>query len=271
VLPLQKQILRGQAEAVANMIGDFIREIESHVEWVTLLPWTSDDLKDRRIDVWRLLRQVPAITEFAHFDRSGKEQIGVQRGIKIIPLGTKCFGATPLPVQAEAGGLGIGTSVDANLWECLNTSNMSNEPQFSVAMAKGVYYGPVYFRQETEPCMTLSRRGRGGNAGVSVVEVNLKILWDVVSQIKVGDKGDAYVVDAQGRLLAHPDISLVLRNTDMSHLAQVQAALAPDSASSDQAQVAHDLNGRRVLTAYAPLAPLGWRVLVEQPASYPLW
>jgi hypothetical protein len=32
----------------------------------------------------------------------------------------------------------------------------------------------------------------------------------LVSQIKVGDRGQAYVVDAQGRLIAHPDISLVL-------------------------------------------------------------
>jgi hypothetical protein len=34
----------------------------------------------------------------------------------------------------------------------------------------------------------------------------------------------AYVVDADDRLIAQPDISLVLRNTDMTKLAQVQAA-----------------------------------------------
>jgi hypothetical protein len=61
---------------------------------------------------------------------------------------------------------------------------------------------------------------------VSVAEVNLKLIWDVVSQIKVGAHGHAYEVDGQGRLIAHPDISLVLRNTDLSRLAQVQAARA---------------------------------------------
>jgi hypothetical protein len=35
----------------------------------------------------------------------------------------------------------------------------------------------------------------------------------VVSQIKVGERGLAYVVDAKGRLVAHPHISLVWRNT----------------------------------------------------------
>ena len=85
-------------------------------------------------------------------------------------------------------------------------------------MAKKVYYGPVYFRRESEPYMTLALAGTRRDAGVSVAEVNLKLIWDVVSQIKVGERGHAYVIDAQGRLIAHPDISLVLRNTDMTRL-----------------------------------------------------
>ncbi len=72
--------------------------------------------------------------------------------------------------------------------------------------------------------MTLSLAGTRRDAGVSIAEVNLKLIWDVVSKIKVGENGHAYVVDGRGRLIAHPDISLVLRNTDMSCLAQVQAA-----------------------------------------------
>jgi signal transduction histidine kinase len=90
----------------------------------------------------------------------------------------------------------------------------------------------------------------------------------VVSQIKVGAHGQAYVVDAQGRLIAHPDISLVLRNTDLARLAQVQAARARGAGvPPDQVQVAQDLQGRRVLTAYAPVEPLGWLVFVELPAD----
>ncbi len=36
----------------------------------------------------------------------------------------------------------------------------------------------------------------------------------------------AYVIDAHSRLIAHPDISLELRTTDMSKLAQIQAGRA---------------------------------------------
>ena len=39
------------------------------------------------------------------------------------------------------------------------------------------------------------RQRRGGQS---------KLIWDVVTQIKVGERGHAYVVDARGRLVAHP-------------------------------------------------------------------
>src|SRR2546427_748838 len=123
--------------------------------------------------------------------------------------------------------------------------------------------------------MTLAIAGTRRDAGVSVAEVNLKLIWDVVSQIKVGERGHAYVVDAQGRLIAHPDISLVLRNTDMSKLAQVRAARAGVASGgadtsdnpSETVQEAENIEGRKVLTAYAPVAPLGWLMFVELPAE----
>ncbi|MGO9327262.1 MAG: hypothetical protein ACLQJ0_04005, partial [Steroidobacteraceae bacterium] len=95
---------------------------------------------------------------------------------------------------------------------------------------------------------------------------NLKLIWDVLSKIKFAGHGRAYVVDAAGRLIAHPDISLVLRNTDVSQLAQVRSARAKVAGSSgEEVQEAKDIDGRKVLTASAPVAPLGWLVFVETP------
>ena len=227
------RIQREQAEAAAAKIGQFIKEIESQVGWTTQLPWSAGTIDQRRFDGLRLLRQVPAITELAQLDSTGKEQLRVSR----------------LAMDV------VGSQTD-----------FSKEPKFTEAVANKVYYGPVYFRRESEPYMTLALAGTRRDAGVSVAEVNLKLIWDVVSQIKVGERGQAYVVGAQGRLIAHPDISLVLRNTDMSKLLQVQAARAGGSGvAAEPVQVALDVRGREVLTAYAPVAPLGWLVFVELP------
>ena len=266
------RIQREQAEAAAAKIGQFVKEIESQLGWTTQLPWSAGSLENRRFDALRLLKQVPAITELAQLDSTGKERLRVSR----------------LAMDVADSGL-----------------DLSKDPKFTEAVAHKVYYGPVYFRRESEPYMTIALAGTRKDAGVSIAEVNLKLIWDVVSQIKVGERGHAYVVGAEGRLIAHPDISLVLRNTDMSRLAQVQAALAALAAvlaaqaeqaaltaqaaqtgqaapppqvlpatpawtansGPDALQGALNIQGQEVLTASAPILPLGWIMFVELPVK----
>ncbi|UQR65947.1 ATP-binding protein [Bradyrhizobium sp. C-145] len=223
-----------QAEAAAAKIGQFVKEIESQLGWTTQLPWSGGSIEQRRFDALRLLRQVPAVTELAQVDSTGKERLRVSR----------------LAMN----------SVDSGI-------DLSSDPKFTEALAHKIYYGPVYFRRESEPYMTLALGGARKDAGVSIAEVNLKLIWDVVSQIKVGEHGHAYVVGPEGRLIAHPDISLVLRNTDMSGLAQVRAAQAGSGPTSDALPEARNIQGQTVLTASAPIAPLGWTMFVELPVE----
>jgi hypothetical protein len=140
----------------------------------------------------------------------------------------------------------------------------SRDPVFVQTMANKVYYGPVYFVEGSEPHMTIAVAGSGHDHGVIVGQVNLKFIWEVVSQIKPGTPGYAYVVDAGGRLIADPDISLVLRNIDMSSLPQVRAARAP-AAGADEPLAAVDRQGKPVLSAHATVTPLKWLVFVELP------
>jgi hypothetical protein len=233
VRALQLQILRLQVEGAAEMIGHFIKEIENQVGWTTQLTWSASTIEQRRFDGLRLLRQVPAIIALAQLDGVGIEQLHVER-------------------------LAEGERAS----ERANKQDYSQDPKFTVAMEKKVYYGPMHLRRQSAPFMTLALAGIRRDAGVSVVEVGLKLVWDVVSQIKVGEHGQAYVIDAAGRLIAHPDISLVLRNTDMTKLTQIEAARA---GVGEPVQEAKDILGRDVLTAYAPVAPLGWLVFVEMP------
>ena len=229
-------IQREKAEAAAQKIESFIREIERQLDWVTQAQWAALPAEQRRFDYVRLLRQVPAISELVQLDRQGHEQLHVSR----------------LKVDV------IGSGVDR-----------STDPAFVEALTNRIYFGPVYFRKGSEPYLTMAV-AHGGTSGVTIAEINLKLIWDVVSQIKIGNSGYAYVVNRLGRLVGHPDISLVLRSTDMSRLRQVAAALNPKDGSAATVD-AHNLAGVSVLSAHAPIRGLNWIVFVELPTREAQW
>jgi signal transduction histidine kinase len=229
-------VQREKAVAAAQTIESFVKEIERQIGWVAYAQFDALPAEQRRFDYVRLLRQVPAITELAQLDRTGHEQLHVSRlSMDVIGSGT----------------------------------DRSNDPAFIEAKAHKVYYGPVYFRKGSEPYLTMAV-SHGGRGGVTVADVNLKLIWDVVSQIRIGRNGYAYVIDRQGRLVAHPDISLVLRGTDMSKLAQVEEVLkSPDDLAGQQSTAidARNRNGVAVLSAHAVIQSLNWIVFVELPIA----
>lgn len=231
----QKRLLvliqREQADAAGARITQFIREIERQLAWVSELSPRAVPPEERRINAIRLLRMTPAISEIAQLDASGREQLRVSRQMRD----------------------SIGSEAD-----------YSHTVAFQTAKANGVYYGPIFFFRETEPYMTLGLSGRDG--AVILADVNLRFMWDLVSQIRVGKDGRAFVVDTQGRLVAHPELQLVLKNTDLSHLPQVAEALSQGPPAAD-GSIVEDLAGHTVLSAHAPVTPLGWKVFVEQPVN----
>lgn len=218
------------AETAATRISQFIKEIESQMGWLTQTPWDNNSLEEWQFDSVRLLRQVPAITELARIDATGHEQARVSR-IAVDVVGKR--------------------------------TDVSRDPMFVQAMANKRYYGPIYFRRESEPYMTLAIAGSRQEYGVVAGEVNLKFIWDLVSEMRLGMQGTAFVVDSEARLIAHSDISLVLRNIDLSHLAHVQAARISDA--PEQGTIAKSMNGQAVLTASAPVPSLGWTLFIELP------
>jgi signal transduction histidine kinase/CheY-like chemotaxis protein len=230
---LLARIEQREAQFAADKISQFVKEVEGHLAWATLLPWNANMFDEWRFDAARALRQVPPLTQIAQLDGAGRELFRVSRQTMDVIEGDVDYSRDPIFVQA---------------------------------MANKIYYGPVYFVNESEPYMAIALAGTGRTHGVVVGQVNLKFIWEVVSQIKVGKRGQAYVVDARGRLIADPDISLVLRNTDMSGRPQVQAARAPQTVA-DQLVPGVDSQGKSVISAHAAVAPLNWLVFVDLPTA----
>jgi signal transduction histidine kinase len=224
---------REKAAAAASRIEAYVSEIEHQIGWMRLPQAGAGNPDQRRFDYLKLLRQVPAITDVAQLDRDGRERLRVSRlGMDVVASG----------------------------------EDLSADPKFTVTKSGKTYFSSVYFRKETEPYMTIAMAGISDEAGITVAEVNLKFIWDVISRIKIGDKGLAYAVDSRGRLIAHPDISQVLQKSDLSPLPQVKAALDAQSAGgTERVSIARNPQGHEVLAAYASIQPLGWHVFVEQP------
>jgi adenylate cyclase len=228
------QLQRESALATAATIDRFFRDIERQMRWVNA-SWRSPDARgfnQRYLDTLRLLRQVPAITDIIDLDQAGREQLRISR-----------------------------LSLDV----VRSDADRSREPIFSEAQQKGRYFSPVTFRKESEPYVTMALAGSGNRGGVTAADVNLKFIWDVISQVKVANGGRAFVVDGGGQLLADPDISRVLRLTDLSGLEQVQAALVPAIAGNHS--LTRDRDGVEVLSAHAVVPSTGWLVFVESPLS----
>ena len=224
---------RLEAQLAATKISQFVREIEAQLQWMLMAPWASPSLEERRIDGLRILRNTPAITEIALVGADGREELKLAR------------------LASDQ----IGSGAD---W--------SGEPAISAAAPDRPYHGPVYYQRSSEPYMRIAMVGPRRSAGVVVADVNLKLIWDVVTEIRFGNRGMAYVVDATGRLIAHPDISFVLKNTDATRLDQVRLALGASANETwGLTQPIHDLNGQRVMAASAHIPGLDWIVFAELP------
>ena len=222
-----------KAVAAASRIEQYVIGIERQLRYAALPQLGVGEVELRRIEFLKLLRQVPEITDIAQVAGDGREQVLVSR-------------------------LGM-DSTNSN-------RDRSQEAAFRGATRGRTWFGPVYFRKETEPYLTIAVRGAGEDGPVTIADVNLKFIWEVVSRIRIGEKGKAYVVDASGFLVADPDIGLVLRKTNLGALPHVQAAT--DASKSDEAaMVSTDLAGTPTLTSVAYIEPLAWRVFVEQPVS----
>jgi adenylate cyclase len=228
------QLLGAEARAAASRIEGFVDEIAGQLGWLVQLPWSNELDERRRIDALRLLRQVPAIVNLTLVDGEGRERLFVSR-------------------------------IGLNRTEA--RTDRRTEPGVVGAKAHRIWFSDVTYQRGSEPHLTVALSGNRPSAGIVLVEVNLKLIWDVISGIKVGETGHAYVLDRSGRLIAHPDISLVLRGADDATLAPFQAIRAAVAAAAGGMTTGTDAQGIAVAAAAAPVPGVDWTVLVEQPLS----
>ena len=233
---LLDELQQEKARAAAARIAYFIASLEQQLRGVTFIPQRAGAAarEQRYIELLKLLRLAPAVSDAAWVDATGHEHARVSRISRDVTEG----------------------DIDR-----------TRDPAVVAALQGRTWYGRVEFRRQTEPYLSLAIPANRHDGGLVLADINLKFVSDVVSAIHIGRSGHAYVVDAQGRLISHPDASLVLRQTSFAHRPAVRTALAsaPGDAALRPTVVSRGEDGRQSLSAQASIPGLGWHVIVEQP------
>ena len=228
-----------ESKTAAVRIEEHLRAIEGYIREVGSLPWSSGIFSedDRQAEFQRLLKLVPAVLEIRAVDADGRERLFVSH----------------TDMNRQNGG-----------------DDLSDTDAFRRSRTQMVSYSPAYFRDDSSPYVSLGVRENDKSKAVTIAELDLRFVADAVSESIIGKSGRAYVVDSTNKLLAHPNLSLVLKKTDLSHLPQVQAAR--EIFGQDRPQVlptiwATSPEGVEVLTSAYYIPAPGWVVFVEQPTA----
>jgi GAF domain-containing protein/HAMP domain-containing protein len=151
---------------------------------------------------------------------------------------------------------------------------INSQEALAPTLSKKRYISPVYIDDSTnEPLIVMAvpvTNAVGDIQGTLATEVNLKFMWDLVDQLKVGTTGYAYVVDEIGSLIAYKDTTLVLQNKNVKNIDEVNRFIKGSTKSGNASpgfESYFGLNGSRVLGTYVPLGTPNWAVVVELPLS----
>lgn len=104
------------------------------------------------------------------------------------------------------------------------------------------------------------RDAAGAMRGALLGVIDLQHLSEYISTIRLGEHGYAFLVDSQGRIIAHPDQDMTQRQEDVSQLAPVRQALAAQAGTAT-----YDYQGQQRLAGYSFIPLARWGLIVQQP------
>jgi two-component system, NtrC family, sensor kinase len=228
-----------KASSAAISIRQFIEELESDLEGVAQPIQSDSGGTERERSFKSLFLRQRAISALTYLNATGRE----------------C-------VQTYSNEI---DKIDSLTCE----GDRSNSEEFRRARAEQRYFGSVAFSQsDGRPHMIMAVAETAPGEGVIVADVDLGSVIDAIRRAQIGTAGYAYAIDTDGQVIAHTtNISLVLADTNLGALPQVQAALASAATGHGVVTNGRDPQGTEVLSAFESVDPPGWRVFVEEPLS----
>lgn len=160
--------------------------------------------------------------------------------------------------------------------------DLHDSEAFTLVKEHGIYVGPLYINRG-RPFFDFGRQilsSDGTFSGAVFAQVDARVFPAVVEEISqlVEKPGRVYIVNGDGVVIAHPDLSYVLAERNLSELPVVKEAITV-AQGKDVVQAYTNESGDKVLGSAHPIvvelfdlrskepATLNWHVIVEQPES----
>ncbi|MFW6356874.1 MAG: sensor histidine kinase [Spirochaetota bacterium] len=107
----------------------------------------------------------------------------------------------------------------------------------------------------------------GVRLGTLVAELSLRFMWDLIGRVEIENGGYAYVVDRQGILLAHPDMTRVLAGEDTSALPLVASYRSRPTERRTMNERYVGMTGEEVVGAFVTMETTDWGLVIETPRN----
>ena len=234
----QQLVAQEASKAVATSIEEKFTGLETAVEFANPVLANADT---RKTIMDSLLGLDPAFRQFALLNKQGTQLAQVSR--------SSPFLSTQFALRLNGDAL-TQTLEGKRYISPVYIDDATSEPQIAIAIPINSILGDYQ--------------------GTLVAEVNLKFMWDLVDQLKVGDTGYVYVVDNLGKLIAFGDTTRVLANENVGKIFEVNEFIKnPGEATDINTKVANytGLLGKTVVGTYVPLGAPQWAVVTELPTD----
>jgi signal transduction histidine kinase len=234
VAEIQQEVAKRAADRIETFIADRLDELVAATEFGRFWREHPESQKDV---LQRLLKLVSTVQEVTLADHEGQVIVRLSR---------------------------------TRVYKDLVPLSIAGEERFRQAIQGQIYVGDIYQAPTAEPMMSLAvpvKFTAVDVRGVLTAEINLKTLWDAIANITVGQAGSAFVVDRDGRLIAHQDYSQVLLGLSMLHHPAVQEALAHPEGHRRLGEIMAGQDGTPLLSTFAVVPRPHWIVVVEEPVD----
>ncbi|MFC2061108.1 ATP-binding protein [Elusimicrobiota bacterium] len=134
--------------------------------------------------------------------------------------------------------------------------NIADTQLFKQAQGKPAISG--VYRSEGDPRMDVIYPLSGEYVFITIT---LKKLWEDIRAVDIGKEAETFLVDGTGRVLAHKraDMEGKVYNIPPVEAVQTRASIG---------SMEYEVDGKRMMGAYAPVESMGWGIVTQQPYKY---